>query len=234
MAGPPSPSWDLPSSPDSLFETLPDPASRTAAQIPGLYFTPSLLLPVDLSSRLYQFCFSSYFSHSDVNQVMLFERAPPISTGLPLEFHALLDSIESLLRDILPKEVHELLFPSTPTKARQAIVNMYDPGEGITPHIDLLGRFGDGIIGVSLGSGCVMSFASPSSSMVHEMYLPSRSVLVLCGEARYQWTHGIEEKMTDFVDSNEGGEAAWIERGRRISVTFRWLLPGAEIVGGAS
>ncbi|GLI69371.1 hypothetical protein VaNZ11_013964 [Volvox africanus] len=39
----------------------------------------------------------------------------------------------------------------------QAIVNLYRPGEGITPHVDLA-RFQDGIVGVSIGGPVVMHF----------------------------------------------------------------------------
>lgn len=50
--------------------------------------------------------------------------------------------------------------------ARQVILNQYLPGEGISPHVDLLGRYRDGISGISLGSGCVMRFKNvgPPSS----------------------------------------------------------------------
>jgi hypothetical protein len=35
------------------------------------------------------------------------------------------------------------------------------------------------------------------------------------------------------VEDAVGGDGwGWQERGVRVSVTFRWLLPGAEIVGG--
>jgi hypothetical protein len=50
--------------------------------------------------------------------------------------------------------------PSEPHGARQTITNLYHAGEGMTSHIDLLGRYGDGIIRVSFNSSCVMQFAS--------------------------------------------------------------------------
>ncbi|CAM6109029.1 unnamed protein product [Calypogeia fissa] len=46
----------------------------------------------------------------------------------------------------------------------QMIVNMYQPGEGISAHVDLL-RFEDGIAVVSLESACVMSFRPVSKSL---------------------------------------------------------------------
>jgi hypothetical protein len=68
----------------------------------------------------------------------------------------------------------------------------------------------------------------------HEVWLPPRSVLVLTGEARYEWTHGIASRTRNNVEDAVVGEDGWQwqERGVRVSVTFLWLLPGAEIVRG--
>jgi hypothetical protein len=100
---------------------------------------------------------------------------------------------------------------------------------------------------VSLGGGAAMRFARAETSggggrgenghgdgdgNECEVWLPPRSVLVLTGEARYAWTHGIAPRVRDRVeDTVDGGGWQWQERGVRVSVTFRWLLPGAEIVG---
>ena len=176
---------------------------------------------------------------------------PPPSSGIPHFLKDLLAVLSASLRPILPKDTLELLFPlpGTPAKARQVIVNFYEPGEGITPHVDLLDRFGDGIIGVSLGSGCVMQFVKVDSAgktegatperppcntpRVWNVFLPHGSVYVMSDEARFGWTHGIDGRREDWVaesvDSNIG---RWVMRSIRVSITFRWLLPGADIVGG--
>ena len=227
------------------------------------------------------------------------------SSGLPAFLIDLLGVLEILLRDFLPPSKHALLFPGrkNQTHARQVILNHYRPGEGITPHVDLLGRYGDGIIGVSLHSGCVMRFAKvypdgeaepqnvPSPSMgidtaadearfthyqactdeggidrivngrnfhghgpsqthravtelaesrdippeiedVQHLYLPARSVLVLTEDARYKWTHGIEKFTEDLIQCEDGDFSVLVPRDERLSITFRWLLPGADIVGG--
>ena len=90
----------------------------------------------------------------------------PSTSGLPLFLHDLLHTLSNRLQQLLPSKTHALLFPppDAPPRARQVIVNFYRPGEGITPHVDLLDRFDDGIIGVSLGSGCVMRFCRSASS----------------------------------------------------------------------
>ena len=232
------------------------------------------------------YCLNTYFKVPGVNQVMLFARflPPPSSlvvlsptidsdvnsnSGLPDILLGLLETISTLLKPLLSPQTYALLFPANPTRARQAIINLYHPGEGITPHIDLLGRYGDGIIGVSFSSSCVMRFdrAKPETKNDEDigvfqdkrtrwdLYLPERSILVLSKEARYDWTHGIDKKKRDFVsldiDSNThqstsrtdtgssnrsssspwASDGTWIDRGTRLSITFRWLLPGADVVG---
>ena len=261
------------------------PANRTAPPIPGLYFEPSLLLLQELADSVSSYCLDTYFKSPDVNQVMLFTRfspPPPSSaaklsptfnsdvimnsnlnadSGLPDILLGLLETISTLLKPILPRQTYDLLFPVNPTRARQAIINLYHPGEGISPHVDLLGRYGDGIIGVSFISSCVMRFDRAElgtqsdklkdKSARWDLYLPERSIIVLSREARYDWTHGIDKKKRDYVslstdqvtsrpDTNSSdttsssiraSDGTWIDRGTRLSITFRWLLPGADVVG---
>jgi hypothetical protein len=238
-------------------------ASRTAPPVPGL-FAPSVRLPPKLAGEVMRKCMEKYFSSGKVNQVMLFGRTlPPLLSdlsegGLPSFLTSLLSTISELLLPVLPTPTYALLFPpaDAPIRVRQAILNLYNSGEGISPHVDLLTRFGDGIVGVSLGSGCVMRFRKEQehaeTSNVHaantdgsfkgqsisrneeewDLYLPERSIIVLSEEARYKWTHGIEGRTKDFVRGEKDATGEWIARGVRLSITFRWLLPGADIVGG--
>ncbi|KAG7097489.1 hypothetical protein E1B28_004831 [Marasmius oreades] len=216
------------------------PAQLLPPPIPGLFFDPSILLPGEVADTVFRYCLATYFTSPEVNQIMLFGRAPSSSTQLSPGSK---EHVE-LLRPLLPPNVHSLLFPSIPRRARQAIINLYNPGEGITAHVDLLRRFGDGIVGVSLSSGCVMQFVRQRGSSVdneaegrcsdemlleHDLYIPERSILVMTEDARYKWTHGIPHRSQDYVESETGG--VWINRKVRLSITFRWLLPGAEIVG---
>ncbi|KAF8508718.1 hypothetical protein BU17DRAFT_77913 [Hysterangium stoloniferum] len=231
---------------DSLF----DSATQTVApSIPGLYFDPSVLISEAMSSHL--ITHTHHYFHSKcptkaghVNQAMLFGRASEQNSGLPPFLDDLIMALTPLLKPHLPAAIHEMLFAHTmldisqeSTRSRQAILNHYAPGEGITPHVDLLQRFADGIIGVSLGSGTVMSFRrvlndgeEPKESDQHDLYLPARSIIVLTRDARYKWTHGIDGRYGDYILGQ--GEKSWIERGTRVSITLRWLLPGADLVGG--
>ncbi|CAA7259377.1 unnamed protein product [Cyclocybe aegerita] len=237
---------------------LPDAflATRNAPPIPGLFFDPTIILPQDLTDSVMGFCMKTYFKYPRSNQVMLFGRlipTPDTTSGLPTILLELLEKLSVLLKPTVPSDTYAILFPEKPTMARQAIINLYQPGEGITPHVDLLGRYGDGIIGVSFNSGSVMRFdkvvptepAAESEKSEHrtrlDLYLPERSIVILSEEARYHWTHGIEKKTRDFVslstvdgdsiDASGLEKGAWIERGVRMSITFRWLLPGADVVG---
>ncbi|KZV93059.1 hypothetical protein EXIGLDRAFT_717596 [Exidia glandulosa HHB12029] len=216
-----------PSSPATIV------ARRSAAPIPGLHFDDLSPVPEELASSVLAQLTAQYFSRPDgPNQIMLFTRP---SDSLPAPLDTLLAAVSDLLRPSLSKEVHDLLFaPRGDGCARQAIVNRYAPGEGIASHVDLLGRYGDGIVGVSLGAGCAMAFAPVAEGEGEpcEVWLPPRSVLALEGDARYKWTHGIAARSYDIVEG-ESGSSHRLERGTRVSVTFRWMLPGAHVVGDA-
>lgn len=100
-----------------------------------------------------------------------------------------------------------------PFKPDQAIVNEYLPRQGISAHIDCVPCFSDTITSLSLGSGAIMQFTKGQER--HDLYLEPRSLIVLSGKARYRWTHAIPARKSDIVNGFK------IERGRRISLTFR-------------
>ncbi|KAJ2661473.1 hypothetical protein IWW48_002340 [Coemansia sp. RSA 1200] len=112
----------------------------------------------------------------------------------------------------------------------QAIVNLYDPGEGIGDHIDLL-RFGDGVVGFSFGGSATMRMRELHSAediarasryaqeeddyMSHvAVGLDAGDVYAMAGDARYRWTHGFPAT----IDGRSNVQS------RRISVTLRRLL----------
>lgn len=103
-----------------------------------------------------------------------------------------------------------------PFKPDQAIVNEYLPGQGISAHVDCVPCFADTIASLSLGSGAVMQFVNGQEK--HDLYLEPRSLITLSGPARYQWTHAIPVRKSDVVDGFR------LERGRRISLTFRMMV----------
>jgi alkylated DNA repair dioxygenase AlkB len=74
---------------------------------------------------------------------------------------------------------------------------------------------GAAIASLSLGGACVMRFAHRASGAVVELPLLPRSLLILQGPARYEWTHAIPARKSD---PTTGGR---IPRTRRVSLTFR-------------
>ncbi|TVU23765.1 hypothetical protein EJB05_26145 [Eragrostis curvula] len=114
----------------------------------------------------------------------------------------------------------------------QLIANRYKPGEGICAHVDLM-RFDDGIAIISLESACVMQFsqAEPGGtardilkqgdieSTKVPVHLSPGSLVLMSGDARYLWKHGINRKPgAQLWDGRE------LEQDYRTSVTMRKLL----------
>ena len=98
----------------------------------------------------------------------------------------------------------------------QVIVNEYKPGQGIAMHTDLAG-FGPTVAMVSLGDSWHMDLR-PAGSRAREnqsILLEEGSALVLTGEARRDWMHGIAKRKT------EPSPAGRVPRRRRVSLTFR-------------
>ncbi|XP_019634528.1 PREDICTED: alkylated DNA repair protein alkB homolog 8-like [Branchiostoma belcheri] len=103
----------------------------------------------------------------------------------------------------------------------QITVNQYQPGQGIPPHVDTHSAFEDEISSLSLGGQTVMDFKHPSGKRV-PVVLPARSLLVMSGEARYLWTHGIIPRKLDPVPVKGQEESITLARREvRTSFTFR-------------
>jgi alkylated DNA repair dioxygenase AlkB len=118
------------------------------------------------------------------------------TTPLPEEWEWLLERVQLLCDE----------------PVNQILVNEYLPGQGISPHTDAK-TFGETVVSVSVGSGCVMDFSRDGEK--HPVVLEARSAAVLQGDARWGWKHGIVGRKSDVV----GGVR--VARGRRVSLTFR-------------
>jgi alkylated DNA repair dioxygenase AlkB len=94
----------------------------------------------------------------------------------------------------------------------QCIVNNYLQGQGISAHIDVK-QYG-GVIGCfTLGTGATMIFEHGNEK--REIYVEADSLYIMSGEARYVWKHSMPARKSDTVDGKR------VERGRRVSITFR-------------
>lgn len=105
-----------------------------------------------------------------------------------------------------------------PNVPDQLIINEYHPGQGIANHVDCEPCFGETIISVSLGSNCVMDFINLRTKEKIEVMLEPRSLVIISGEARHNWTHGIAARKTDYFNGIKS------ERRLRISMTFRNVI----------
>lgn len=97
----------------------------------------------------------------------------------------------------------------------QVIINEYQPGQGISAHIDCVPCFGDTIASLSLGSACVMDLTHSTSHEKQSYLLEPLSLVVLSGDARYHWQHAIPARKSDKWHGQS------LTRVRRISLTFR-------------
>ncbi len=100
----------------------------------------------------------------------------------------------------------------------QVIINEYEPGQGISAHIDCIPCFANTIASLSLGSPYVMDFTHSKTRKKSSLMLEPRSLLVLRDDARYVWQHAIAGRKTDRYNGQI------IQRTRRVSLTFRKVI----------
>ncbi len=109
------------------------------------------------------------------------------------------------------------LFDSVPD---QAIVNEYKPGQGIAMHADRQ-CFGPTVATVSLGDAWRMDLrpAGGKANTRVNILLEVGSALLMSGDARWRWFHGIAKRKRERTDDGD-----WRPRRRRLSLTFRTVL----------
>jgi alkylated DNA repair dioxygenase AlkB len=181
-----------------LFEQAP-------ARISGLSYVPEFITrseALELVKHIEAGNWTHEFARRRQHYGMDYSR-PRSNAPVPLP-----NWIESIAR----KMVTRGLFSRMPV---QALVNEYEPGQGISAHKDY-SPF-DEVASLSLLSGCLMEFAKTSRRSVESIWLEPRSLIVLIGEARHEWTHAIRPRRSDWV----AGEK--IPRQRRLSLTLRTI-----------
>ncbi|KAK3782535.1 hypothetical protein RRG08_061765 [Elysia crispata] len=86
----------------------------------------------------------------------------------------------------------------------------------IKPHVDAVRFCGDTITGMCLLSSCVMRLALESdNTKVADVYLPRRSLYIMRGRARYEFTHEVLKDEQSYFRNQH------VPRERRISIICR-------------
>lgn len=98
----------------------------------------------------------------------------------------------------------------------QFTVNCYSPGNGIPPHVDSHAPFEEPVVSLSLLSSVVITFRSLEDASEQHVVLPSRCLMVMTGEARYNWTHCIANRKMDRLETK-----GVVFRDLRYSLTYR-------------
>jgi alkylated DNA repair dioxygenase AlkB len=184
----------------------PQKGTTDLAPIPGLHYLPEFLsideqqqaisaidaMPwrSDLKRRVQHYGYVYSYRSRRVDASMYLGPLPPLVVGYAEELF------------------DQQWFAELPN---QVIVNEYLPGQGIAQHVDCEPCFGDAIATISLGSVYSMDFLHRPTGERRSLRLELGSCLILSGEARYEWTHGIKPRLTD-----KGHP-----RDRRVSLTFR-------------
>ncbi|XP_037632381.1 alkylated DNA repair protein alkB homolog 8 [Sebastes umbrosus] len=147
------------------------------------------------------------------------DKDKPLAAGIPQECLPVLERcVKNKHIDIMPD---------------QLTVNQYESGQGIPPHVDTHSAFEDTLLSLSLGAKTVMEFRHHDGRLV-AVVLPGRSLLVMRGESRFLWTHGITPRKFDMVPACDPQSSAHAtpdlgthrnltlsKRGTRTSFTFR-------------
>ncbi|QGG89868.1 alpha-ketoglutarate-dependent dioxygenase AlkB [Agrobacterium sp. MA01] len=122
--------------------------------------------------------------------------------------------LPDMLKGLAERLVADGFFSDVPD---QVIANEYLPGQGISAHVDCEPCFGEVIASLSLLSGCEMRFGCLASGETRAVILQPRSLLMLVGPARRDWTHAIPARRSDVIDGVR------VMRVRRVSLTFRTM-----------
>ncbi|KFD62438.1 hypothetical protein M514_10706, partial [Trichuris suis] len=105
----------------------------------------------------------------------------------------------------------------------QLTVNFYEPGQGIPLHFDSSPFIGKEIVSLSLNGDIVMDFVKPLTNCHYSLLLPRRSLLIMTGQARYEWKHGIAPRKYDVLPNG-----MLLRRSLRVSFTFRYVSDSQE------
>lgn len=188
--------------------------SNTSADLPpGAFYFPSFISSEEEAGLV---------SHLDVGEWSMELKRRVQHFGYHYDYRArtvtsdaYLGPLPGWLRHLNERLVAKSLFASAPD---QVIANEYQPGQGISAHVDCVPCFDDTIVSLSLLSQCEMVFRERRGGAKLAVVLEPCSAVVMTGAARYEWTHEIPARKSDAIDGIK------VHRARRISLTFRKVV----------
>lgn len=183
------------------------------SQVPGLTYIPDYI-NLDEQNLLLSIIDQQEWSTKSQRRVQHYGYRYDYQSGL-LASSSYLGTLPNWLQNIAKRLEGDRL---TATAPDQVIINEYEPGQGISNHIDCIPCFGMTIISLSLASPCLMNFTHADSSKKLPILLLPGSLIVMQKAARYEWQHGIAARKKDNYQGRE------IIRKRRVSITFREVL----------
>jgi alkylated DNA repair protein alkB family protein 6 len=197
------------------------------ADLDGVSVSNSFLSPQD-SSNLYSHLTSLSLKFSQLRGrrcLALGGRVTPTGLipgeGIPDWLHRLIDRVYTVACE-----------PMGLPRPNHALINAYEPGEGIMPHEDGPAYTPYATI-LSLGSAAVFDFLSRDREPLGEIFLPVGSLMMFHSNAYDKHLHSFDSRATDLLTDrviNQGDRGGLGEsvisgdelfRGRRISITMR-------------
>lgn len=201
-----------------------------AKSIPGLYYIPDLIpekRAEDLIEELDDEEWIPITSSPNSRKVQHYGFSYVYMTGQPGEKTHPLPKFLHFLRDMLKEICVQEGIVGEGYEFNQCIINDYQPGQGISTHIDNAG-YGHTIGCFTIGSPAEMTFTkvisrSGGKAKIKKVniYPLSGSLYIMSRECRKKWSHCMVGRKSDPPLDGSGGR---IKRGRRISITFRKVL----------
>lgn len=190
-----------------------DLIKSNSSKIPGFHYLPDYITK-DKQNQLLSIIDQQEWATKLKRRVQHYGYRYDYKNGL-LASSSYLGSLPDWLKNLAEQLFSDRITPIIPD---QVIINEYEPGQGITNHIDCVPCFGNTIISLSLGSHCLMDFIHSQSQEKLPILLSPGSIIVMQGNARYNWQHGIAARKKDKYEGRE------LLRSRRVSITFREVL----------
>ncbi|MFN0201766.1 MAG: alpha-ketoglutarate-dependent dioxygenase AlkB [Bacteroidia bacterium] len=198
---------------DNLF-SIPENSPETLQKISGLLYLPNYISEEDEAFYLQNILQSEWLGDLK-RRVQHYGYKYDYKVRF-VDYSMKIGELPEWVQSLALQLYQQNLMPALPD---QLIINEYEVGQGITHHIDCQPCFGENVISISLGSDCVMEFVHALSGEKIPVLLQRRSLVLLTGEARHLWKHGIVGRKKDTF------QGISFPRNTRTSLTFRTILP---------